>query len=232
MHADTFPDDVVELINYLLPGEGSPSHQSANPGRGYLPEVWLLGSSLFSAQLAGLLGLPYSFAYHFAPKLLDDALSTYRSNFRPSVLHDEPRVMVAVSVFCAPSEEEALWLSGSTALSILQLRSGRLGPLPSPEEAAQYPFTAAERSLVEEAMSTHVTGDPVRSPRASELAGPNRGGRDHALDPSHIPMRSGCGPSPWSPGAGESPRRQRAGVRRRHPRTAPPCTRRPRCTPP
>ena len=124
------------------------------------PEVWLLGSSLFSAQLAGLLGLPFSFAYHFAPKLLDAALSTYRSNFRPSVLHEEPRVMVAVSVLCAPSEHEALWLSGSTALSILQLRSGRLGPLPSPEEAAQYPFTAAEKSIVEDAMSTHLIGDP------------------------------------------------------------------------
>ncbi len=160
MHADTFPDDVVELINYLLPYEGSPSHPSANPGAGYLPQVWLLGSSLFSAQLAGLLGLPYSFAYHFAPKLLDAALSTYRSNFRPSILHDEPRVMVAVSVLCAPSEQEALWLSGSTALSILQLRSGRLGPLPSPEEAAQYPFTEAEKSVVEEAMSTHLIGDP------------------------------------------------------------------------
>ena len=160
MLADTFPDDVVELINYLLPGEGPPSHPSANPGRGYLPEVWLLGSSLFTAQLAGLLGLPFSFAYHFAPKLLDVALTTYRSNFRPSVLHAEPRVMVAVSVLCAPSEAEALWLSGSTALSILQLRSGRLGPLPSPEEAAQYPFSAAEKSIIEEAMSTHLIGDP------------------------------------------------------------------------
>ena len=68
MQADRFPDDVVELINYLLPGEGAPSHPSANPGRGYLPEVWLLGSSLFSAQLAGILGLPFSFAYHFAPR--------------------------------------------------------------------------------------------------------------------------------------------------------------------
>jgi luciferase family oxidoreductase group 1 len=160
MLADTFPDDVVELINYLLPDEGPPSHPSANPGRGYLPEVWLLGSSLFSAQLAGLLGLPFSFAYHFAPKLLDPALATYRSNFRPSVLHTEPRVMVAVSVLCAPSETEALWLSGSTALSILQLRSGRLGPLPSPEEASEYPFTAAEKSITKEAMSTHVIGDP------------------------------------------------------------------------
>ena len=160
MHADSFPDDVVELINYLLPGEGTPGHPFANPGRGYLPEVWLLGSSLFSAELAGILGLPFSFAYHFAPRLLDAALTTYRSNFRPSVLHAAPRAMIAVSVLCAPNDDEARWLSGSTALSILQLRSGRLGPLPSPEEAALYSYTAAERSIVEEAMSTHLIGDP------------------------------------------------------------------------
>ena len=160
MHADSFPDDVVELINYLLPGEGAPSHPSANPGRGYLPEVWLLGSSLFSAQLAGILGLPFSFAYHFAPALLDAALSAYRSNFRPSVLHAEPRSMVAVSVLCAPTESEAVWLSGSTQLSILQLRTGRLGPLPSPEDAAHYQFTDAEKSLIDDAMSTHLIGDP------------------------------------------------------------------------
>jgi luciferase family oxidoreductase group 1 len=160
MQADTFPDDVVELINYLLPGDGPPGRPFSNPGQGYLPEVWLLGSSLFSAQLAGILGLPYSFAYHFAPNLLDAALSTYRSNFRPSILHAEPRVMVAASVLCAPNEAEAQWLSGSSALSMLQLRTGRLGPLPSPEEAAQYSFTAAEKSIVEEAMSTHLIGDP------------------------------------------------------------------------
>jgi luciferase family oxidoreductase group 1 len=159
MHADTFPDDVVELINYLLPGEGRQDGTLANPGRGYLPQVWLLGSSLFSAQLAGILGLPYSFAYHFAPKLLDSALTTYRSNFQPSILLVEPRVMVAASVLCAPTDTEAQWLSGSTALSILQLRTGRLGALPSPEEAAQYPFTVAERAVVEDAMSTHLVGD-------------------------------------------------------------------------
>jgi luciferase family oxidoreductase group 1 len=160
MHADTFPDDVVELIHYLLPGEGAPGHPSANPGRGYLPEVWLLGSSLFSAQLAGILGLPFSFAYHFAPALLDAALQAYRSNFRPSVLHAEPRAMVAVSVLCAPTEGEAHWLSGSTALSILQLRTGRLGPLPSPEEAENYQFSDAEKAVVEDAMATHLIGDP------------------------------------------------------------------------
>jgi len=158
--ADTFPDDVVELITYLLPREGAPGHPSAVPGSGYLPEVWLLGSSLFSAQLAGMIGLPFSFAYHFAPQLLDAALETYRSNFRPSILHDEPRAMVAVTVLCAPTDDEARWLSGSSALSTLQLRTGRLGTLPSPEEAEAYSFTPAERSIVEESMSSHLIGTP------------------------------------------------------------------------
>jgi luciferase family oxidoreductase group 1 len=160
MGADTFPDDVVELIRYMLPNEGPPAVPSAVPGSGYLPEVWLLGSSLFSAQLAGMLGLPFSFAYHFAPKLLDAALKTYRGHFRPSILHSEPRAMVAVTVLCAPTKEEATWLSGSSALSMLQLRTGRLGLLPSPEEAEAYQFTAAENAIVEEATSSHLIGDP------------------------------------------------------------------------
>ncbi len=159
--ADTFPDDVVELVNYLAASDGPARHPAPTPGRGYLPEVWLLGSSLFSAQLAGQLGLPYSFAYHFSPGLLDQALDAYRSNFRPSFLWSEPKTMVAVSVICAPSSDEARWLSGSTALSTLQLRSGRLGLMPSPEEAEAYQFTAAERSLVDETMATHLIGDPA-----------------------------------------------------------------------
>jgi luciferase family oxidoreductase group 1 len=160
MLADTFPDDVVELIGYLLPHEGPPSHPQANPGQGYLPEVWLLGSSLFSAQLAGVLGLPYSFAYHFAPRLLDEALATYRNHFSPSVLHAEPQTMVAVSVLCAASDEEAQFLAGSSALSTLQLRTGRLGPVPSPEDAAAYQFSEAEAAFIKETMSTHLIGDP------------------------------------------------------------------------
>ena len=160
LQADTFPDDVVELIRYLLPNEGPPAVPSAVPGSGYLPEVWLLGSSLYSAQLAGMLGLPFSFAYHFAPKLLDAALETYRSNFRPSILHADPRAMVAVTVLCAPTRDEATWLSGSSALSILQLRTGRLGLLPSPEEAEGYQFTAGEMAIVDEATSSHLVGTP------------------------------------------------------------------------
>src|SRR5665213_1930907 len=114
--ADSFPNDVVELIKYLLPSDEAPAHPFANPGSGYLPEMWLLGSSTFSAQLAGILGLSFSFAYHFAPRELDAALAAYRANFQPSIVLREPRVMVAVSVICAPSTQEARWLAGSTAL--------------------------------------------------------------------------------------------------------------------
>ena len=157
---DTFPEDVVELIRYLADVEGAPDHPVAVPGRGYLPEVWLLGSSLYSAQLAGLLGLPFSFAYHFSPGHLDGALETYRANFRPG-LFDSPRTMVAVSVLCAPTDEEARWLSGSTALATVYLRTGRLTPVPSPEEAAAYRYSDAERALVAQTLATHVIGDPA-----------------------------------------------------------------------
>ncbi len=159
LHANRFPDDVVELIGYLLPRE-YPVHPSPVPGSGYLPQVWLLGSSTFSAQLAGTLGLPFSFAYHFAPALLDQALDVYRSNFRPSIFLGEPHTMIGVSVLCASSDDEARWLSGSNALSILQRSSGRMGPLPSPEEAAAYRFTPAESAIVDETTTSHLIGDP------------------------------------------------------------------------
>lgn len=160
LDADTFPDDVVELIRYLMETDGPPGHPAAVPGHGYLPEVWLLGSSVFSAELAGMLGLPFSFAYHFSPKYVDAAFERYRSAFRPSFLLSEPHTMVAVSVLCAPDEEEARWLAGPSALAILQLRSGKLGPLPSPEDAAAYDYSPAEAALVEETTASHLVGDP------------------------------------------------------------------------
>jgi luciferase family oxidoreductase group 1 len=157
--ADHFPDDVVELIRYLLPND-SPSHPAPVPGSGYLPEVWLLGSSTFSAQLAGMLGLPFSFAYHFAPALLDQAVETYRANFQPSLLLAEPHFMVAVSVICAETNEEAHRLSLSNALNILQRSTGRMGPLPSVEEASARTFTESEQALIDESMSSHLIGSP------------------------------------------------------------------------
>ena len=157
---DTFPQDVVELMGYLSPGGPPPGFPEATPGRGHLPEMWLLGSSLYSAQLAGILGLRFAFAYHFNPGPLDAALDTYRASFRPSEHLEQPHAMVAVSALCAPTDEEARWLAGSSALGILQLRTGRLAPLPSPEEADAYRFDAMERALVDQAMATHVIGDP------------------------------------------------------------------------
>jgi luciferase family oxidoreductase group 1 len=159
LSAENFPEDVVELYQYLA-GSGQTAHPAAVPGRGYLPQMWLLGSSLFSAQLAGHLGLPFAFAYHFSPGPLDGAVAAYRSAFRPSPVLDTPRLMIGVAAICAPTEEEARWLSGSSALSVLQLHTGRLGPLPSPEDAAAYRFSPPEQDLVDRVMSTHVVGDP------------------------------------------------------------------------
>jgi luciferase family oxidoreductase group 1 len=158
--SNTFPDDVIELIRYLLPSD-APVHPSPTPGHGYLPEVWLLGSSTYSAQLAGQLGLSFSFAYHFAPALLDQALDLYRSSFQPSILLKEPHAMVAVSVICAPSADDAQWLAGSNALNLTQRNAGRMGPLPSPQEAAKYPYTPAETAAVAETMVSHIIGDPA-----------------------------------------------------------------------
>ncbi len=160
LSADTFPEDVVELISYLIDSDGPPTRPAPVPGRGYLPEMWLLGSSTFSAQLAGHLGLPFSFAYHFSPGQVDQAFAQYRATFRPSVLCEGPHTMVAVSVLCAPSHEEAAWLAGPSALAILQLRSGRLGPLATPEEAAAYRYTVEGRAVVEAATASHLIGDP------------------------------------------------------------------------
>lgn len=159
--ADSFPNDVVELIKYLLQSNAPSPHPFANPGSGYLPEMWLLGSSTFSAQLAGVLGLSFSFAYHFAPQQLDAALATYRTHFQPSMVLSEPRVMVAASVICAESVEEAQWLSGSSALSIVQMRTGRPGEMPSPDEAAAYDFTPIEKEIAAEAMASHLIGGPA-----------------------------------------------------------------------
>jgi alkanesulfonate monooxygenase SsuD/methylene tetrahydromethanopterin reductase-like flavin-dependent oxidoreductase (luciferase family) len=92
---------------------------------------------------------------------LDAALATYRESFQPSIVLGEPHVMVAASVICAPSAEEARWLSGASALSIVQMRTGRPGEMPSPEEAAAYEFTPLETEIAADAMSTHLIGDPA-----------------------------------------------------------------------
>jgi luciferase family oxidoreductase group 1 len=158
--AEHFPADVVELIRYLVDDGGPATTPAPVPGRGYLPQVWLLGSSTFSAQLAGMLGLPFSFAFHFAPAMVDEALALYRANFRRTGLLADPYVMVAASVLCADTDQEADYLAGPSRLSMLQLRKGTPAAVVSPDEAAAYEYSAADRALVDATTADHAVGDP------------------------------------------------------------------------
>jgi len=158
--AEHFPEDVIELIRYLVDDDGPPTTPAPVPGRGYLPQVWLLGSSTFSARLAGMLGLPFSFAFHFAPALVDEAVALYRATFRRTGLLADPHVMVAASVLCADTDEEAHHLAGPSRLTVLQLRKGAPAAVVSPDEAAAYPYTPEERALVDAATIDHAVGDP------------------------------------------------------------------------
>ena len=126
--AEMFPQDVVELMA-LMKGEGA-IHPT--PGRGAEPEFWMLGSSLFGAQLAAKLGLPYAFASHFAPDHLDAALELYRRDFQPSEACEKPHVMAAMNLFVADSEEDAEYLASSQLQAFVALRTGRPGKLPPP----------------------------------------------------------------------------------------------------
>lgn len=155
---DDFPRQLAELRGYLDDGRG-PGGVTAVPGAGSGVPVWLLGSSGFSAQLAGLLGLPFAFAHHFSAGSTAPALDLYRSSFRPSTVLDEPYAMVCVSVTAADTDEQARYVAAPAALSFLRLRTlGRPGLLPTPEEAAGYPYSPLERAFVEERQADQVIG--------------------------------------------------------------------------
>jgi luciferase family oxidoreductase group 1 len=158
LSAEGFPQELADLINYFTGDRPGPI--TASPGQGNMPVVWLLGSSGFSAQLAGLLGLPFSFAHHFSAANTLPALALYRQNFRPSQWLDKPYAMVAVNAICADTDEHARWLAGPAALSFLRLRAGRPEPLATPEEAAAYPYTEMERQFSQERMQGQALGSP------------------------------------------------------------------------
>ena len=163
LSADDFPDQLMDLLGFFT-GRWPENHPFAQitavPGRGNLPAMWLLGSSGYSAQVAGLLGLPFAFAHHFSAANTLPALALYRKHFRPSDVLDRPYAMVAAAVVCAETDERARFLAGSGALSFLRLRSGRPGPLPSPEEAAAYAYNEMERAFVEDRLATQIVGAP------------------------------------------------------------------------
>ena len=158
--SDEFPQDVLELIGYL--GKADPAAQiRAVPGEGTEVPVWILGSSLYGAQLAAYLGLPYAFASHFAPAALEDALATYRQTFRPSQWLQKPYFMLAAGICAADTNEEAEVLRSSQILAFARLRLGRPGKLPRPQtDLSEIP--AQMRAEVDRALSCSAVGDAVR----------------------------------------------------------------------
>lgn len=154
---DSFPQDVQELIGYFGTAE---SAVRAIPGHATQVPVWILGSSLYGAQLAAHLGLPYAFASHFAPDMLSEALHIYRSNFQPSDRLAKPYAMLAAGACVAPSDEEAQFLRSSQLLAFARLRTGRPGPLPLPVEDLSAEIPEAVMRQVNHALSCSASGAP------------------------------------------------------------------------
>lgn len=154
--ADTFPRDVAELLAYFRPSAAGPVR--AVPGSGLDVPVWILGSSLYGAQLAARLGLPYAFASHFAPRLLEEAIGIYRADFTPSARLARPYVMLGVNVFAAPSDHEAQRLFTSLQQAFVNLRRGRPGPLPPPIDGFDEQLTPMDRLGIAEMLSCSIVG--------------------------------------------------------------------------
>ena len=160
---DEFPHQLRDLLSFFSGQwpEGHPYQQvTAVPGRGHQPAMWLLGSSDYSAHAAGVLGLPFSFAYHFSAGHTLPALSTYRSAFQPSSALDKPYAMLGVAVICAATDDHAQWLAGPSKLAMVRLRTGRPGLYPSAEEAADYHFTPRESEVAKSWMASSIVGSP------------------------------------------------------------------------
>jgi luciferase family oxidoreductase group 1 len=165
--ADTFPEDVLELMGYFRPAGPDQAVRSV-PGQGLDVPLWMLGSSLFGAQLAAALGLPYAFASHFAPAQLMPALELYRARFRPSERLAKPYVMVGVNVFAADTDAAARRLSTSIQLAFVALRRGRPSPLRPPVDDVEGELSPLERATLEQIFSYSAVGSPATVRRGLE----------------------------------------------------------------
>ena len=154
--AEMFPQDVVEL-QALMAGD-TVIHPT--PGLGARPQFWMLGSSLFGAQLAARLGMPYAFASHFAPDALDDALAIYRRDFQPSEACPEPHVMAAMNLFCAETAEEAETLATSQLQAFVALRTGTPSRLKPPVEGYRASLPAPAQAMLAHIGQASAVGTP------------------------------------------------------------------------
>jgi luciferase family oxidoreductase group 1 len=157
--AEYFPQDVIELRALFTGDVELPI--KATPGFGAQVELWVLGSSLFGAQLAAALGLPYAFASHFAPAHLDQALATYRREFRRSAVLDKPHAMAAMSVIAAETDEEAVLLASSQDQAFVRLRRGDPGKLPPPVENYRANLPPQARPILESLEVARAVGSPA-----------------------------------------------------------------------
>jgi luciferase family oxidoreductase group 1 len=172
---DDFESTLAELLGYFngtIPSDHPFSRITATPGLGYQPAIWLLGSSDYGARLAGAMGLPYSYAHHFASGGTDEAVRVYRESFQPSEVLDEPYLMLGVAVICAETDERAQWLAGPGRLAMVRLRTGRPGRYPTPEQAAEYSFTPAEKEIAKGLGRSSIVGsvETVRRAMAELVA--------------------------------------------------------------
>ncbi len=158
-NSDNFPQDVLELRSYFRPAEPGQAILAV-PGVGQEVPLWILGSSLYGAQLAAHLGLPYAFASHFAPAELERAVSLYRTTFRPSKQLEAPYVMLGVNVFAAETDAEARLLLTSLQQAFVNLRAGNPGPLPPPVEHYEEQLPESARAMLDQALSCSVIGSP------------------------------------------------------------------------
>lgn len=158
--AEQFPQDVVELrarfAGQAVGGVTAPQADGADV------EMWILGSSLFGAQLAAMLGLPYAFASHFAPAQLDDAARVYRERFQPSEVLDKPHFMAAINVIAADSDEEAAYLASSTDQSFVALRTGNPGRLKPPVRDYRASLPGSALAMLEQVRSVSAIGTPQK----------------------------------------------------------------------
>ena len=161
--ANAFPQDVLELQSYFA--DDGQTGITATPGAGAKPEMWLLGSSTFGAQLAAALGLPYAFASHFAPDALDSALAIYRRDFKPSAFLSRPHVMAGFNVFAADSDAEAELLASSQQQSFVALRTGNPRQLPPP--VAHYRDTLGPQgnAILDHVLQCSAVGGPAKVAR-------------------------------------------------------------------